>query len=251
MDSLLTFVRTFHIAFAFAGLAAFWVPALARKGGPSHVRFGKVFAFCTYCVAGSAVLMAVLHSIDLALSGVELRSEPEAYGLMLFLVYLAIVTLASVRQAIRVVDTSDDHARLRTPFHRALAAGSIVGSLSVIVFALVFWSSLSVLFLLLSPIGFGVGSGILRYMRRPPAHPRAWFFEHMGSMLGAGIAYHTAFAVFGVGRLFGLDPEGTWGIVPWILPAAIGVPASVIWDRYYRRKFVLPGTRETAETEAG
>ena len=26
-------------------------------------------------------------------------------------------------------------------------------------------------------------------------------------------------------------------IVPWVLPAAIGIPAIAIWTRYYRKKF--------------
>ena len=36
----------------------------------------------------------------------------------------------------------------------------------------------------------------------------AWWYEHMGSMLGGGIAFHTAFLVLGAGRLFGLRLDG-------------------------------------------
>jgi hypothetical protein len=56
-------------------------------------------------------------------------------------------------------------------------------------------------------------------------------------MIGGGIAFHTAFLVLGAGRLFGLQLTGANAAVLWILPTLIGLPASAIWVRYYRRKF--------------
>ena len=94
-----------------------------------------------------------------------------------------------------------------------------------------------ILLFALSPIGIGAGSGNLRYMNTPPSSPRGWMYEHLGAMLGAGIAFHTAFAVFGSTRLFDIGLTGWIAIIPWVLPAAIGIPATVIWTRHYRRKF--------------
>ena len=59
----------------------------------------------------------------------------------------------------------------------------------------------------------------------------------MGAILGGGIAFHTAFLVLGAGRLIGLRFDGLAGVIPWILPSLIGIPASEIWVRYYKRKF--------------
>jgi hypothetical protein len=59
----------------------------------------------------------------------------------------------------------------------------------------------------------------------------------MNAMIGTGIAFHTAFAVFGSGRLFDLGLEGWVAVIPWILPALIGIPAVAIWTRHYQRKF--------------
>ena len=59
----------------------------------------------------------------------------------------------------------------------------------------------------------------------------------MGAMLVTGVAFHTAFVVFGFGRLFNLGLTGFVAVVPWILPTLIGVPALVIWTRHYQRKF--------------
>jgi len=30
---------------------------------------------------------------------------------------------------------------------------------------------------------------------------------------------------------------GWIGVLPWLLPAAVGIPASVLWTRRYRRRF--------------
>ena len=85
---------------------------------------------------------------------------------------------------------------------------------------------------------------MLQYMSgKTRTSPRAWLYEHLGSMLGAGIAFHTAFAVFGSAQLFDLGLSGWTAVVPWVAPAAIGIPAIFLWTRHYRRKFGdLPGT---------
>lgn len=66
--------------------------------------------------------------------------------------------------------------------------------------------------------------------------PGQWKLEHLNALLGCGIAFHTAFAVCGINRILPLDLPGTWQVVPWILPAAIGLPAGVLLTRYYRRQ---------------
>ena len=57
-------LRALHVSTGFVGLAAFWIPALARKGGRLHVGAGRVFAACAYVVALSALgstSWALLH----------------------------------------------------------------------------------------------------------------------------------------------------------------------------------------------
>ena len=44
-----------HVATGFIGLAAFWIPLFARKGGRVHVQAGRVFTYCAYVVTVSAV----------------------------------------------------------------------------------------------------------------------------------------------------------------------------------------------------
>ena len=230
-----------HVATGFVGLAAFWIPVFARKGGRVHVQAGRVYAYCAYVVTVSAVTASVGRIAALLAQGLGPADRPETYGFALFLGYLGVVTFATVRHAIRVVETRKSPERLRTPLHEALAWASIAGSAAVVAFALAVRSDASPILLGLSPVGLVTGSGMLRLMRRPGARRMGWFYSHLGSMLGGGIAFHTAFAVFGAQRLWAYDLAGPLAVVPWLLPTALGIPAIIIWTRYYRRKFEPPG----------
>jgi hypothetical protein len=92
-------------------------------------------------------------------------------------------------------------------------------------------------FAALSPIGVLVGAGQLQFARRPYPTPMAWWYEHMGAMIGGGIAFHTAFLVLGAGRIVGLQLQGPGAALLWVLPTLIGLPVSAIWVRRYRRQF--------------
>ena len=226
-----------HVATGFVGLAAFWIPVFAGKGGRAHVQAGRVFTYCAYVVTLSAVTASAGRIVSFLVQGIGFADRPDLYGFALFLGYLGLVTFATVRQAMRVVATRRAPETLRTPFHEALGWASIAGSLAVIAFALGVWSDISPILLGLSPIGLFAGSGMLRLMHNPGAQHMGWFYSHLGSMLGGGIAFHTAFIVFGAQRLWAYDLAGPLAIVPWILPTVIGIPVIVVWTRYYRRKF--------------
>ena len=49
-----------HVATGFVGLAAFWVPIFARKGGRLHVRAGRVYAYSACVVTVSAVTVSTM-----------------------------------------------------------------------------------------------------------------------------------------------------------------------------------------------
>ena len=225
-----------HVVTGFIGLAAFWIPVFARKGGPLHVRAGRVYAYCAYVVTLSAVTASAGQVVSYQAQGIAFADRPELYGFAVFLGYLGMVTFATVRQAMRVVATRRAPEALRTPLHEALGWVSIAGSVTAIAFALGAWSDLSPILLGLSPIGLFTGSSMLRLMRNPRAQHMGWFYSHLGSMLGGGIAFHTAFIVFGAQRVWAYELAGPLAIVPWILPTVVGIPAIVVWTRYYRRR---------------
>lgn len=155
----------------------------------------------------------------------------------------ALITFAPVYHGVRVLATRTAPERLRTRFHTAINSVVIAAAAGMIVLAFV---TRQPVFAALSIIGFLVGPGNLRFARRPYPTPMAWWYEHMESMLGGGVAFHTAFLVLGAGRMFGIALDGPAAIVPWLLPTVVGVPASAIWVSYYRRKFNEAAPRAAA-----
>lgn len=245
----------FHVAAGFIGLVAFWFPVFAPKGGTVHVRAGKVFLTCAYVVAGTALTIALLTLASPFGTHPEARpDDPARMGAALaqlrfleaFLGYLAIVTFATVWHGVRVMRSRRQGTRLRTPFHTAVGVIAIAAGAGVLVLGLTFDQEARWVLLALSPIGFLVGSGMLRYARGDRKERMAHWYEHLGSMLGGGIAFHTAFAVFGIQRFIDYDLSGIVGLLPWVLPAIVGTIAIAIWTRHYRKKFGdLPSKKAT------
>ena len=241
MEWMRPIVLWIHLAAGFTGLAVFWIPALTRKGGGAHRLWGRVFAYCTYLVSASA-LVAVAHRFWSA----EGALDPQRHGFMFLLGCLALNALALMRQAVRVSQTRRDPAAIRTPFHLGLAAACIAGSVACLYLAYVNRQGPFLLFLFMGSIGFSVGGEILRYAYRAGRRAQDWFFAHMEATLGAGTAFHTAFAVFGLNRLFDLGDLGGWGLLPWIVPGVVGTAAQKLWERHYRRRFAQGAGRAAA-----
>lgn len=246
MEGLLTAARYTHILFGFIGLALFWLPVFVRKGGLWHRRVGRWFYWCANLVLGAAGVSLGTRFLGLALDGEGPRTHPEGFAFLLFLSYLAWVTWVGLRHGVLVLSLKEDREAYRTRLNLLLGYSAHAASVVLIAYALYYQPPNQIILFALSPIGFGTASGILAFHRIKDASPKAWFYEHMGSLLGTGIAFHTAFAVFGATRLFELGFHGWISVVPWVLPAAIGIPAIVIWTRYYRRRFGDLPSREVA-----
>lgn len=229
--------RFVHILFGAIGLLAFWVPVFAKKGAINHVRFGKIFLWSAYVVLGAAAVALISRVTDLLKRGIGPADEPTLFAFVVFLAYLTLVTFVIVRHGVTVLKHKRDPAALRTKINIGLAYCAFAASAAIVLYALIVSPPNKILLLALSPIGFGNGYGILRYIKSETPSKRAWMYEHIGAMLGAGIAFHTAFAVFGSARLFDIGLTGWVAIIPWVAPAVIGIPAITLWTRHYRRKF--------------
>ena len=243
MSSIYDAALAVHMFAGFAGLIAFWIPAIARKGQTLHVRAGRAFFYATCAVAATGTVMASLLLIDpLATKPLRHPVTPERAAEIqgtirltsLFLFYLVLITFVPVYHGVRVLATRNAPHTLRTPFHTAINVVVIGAAAAMVVLTFV---TRQPVFAALSVIGFLVGPGNLRFARRSYPTPMAWWYEHMESMLGGGVAFHTAFLVLGAGRLLGVTLEGPIAIVPWLLPTVIGVPATAVWVNYYRRRF--------------
>ncbi len=237
METLIEINRVGHIAIGFIGLVSWWLPIVSKKGGRNHRLFGKVFAACAYWIGFSTLISLVLRLSMAPWSTEGVGGVLSQAGFLIFLGYIGLVTVTITHWAVRVIRTRSDPPAIDTPGMRLLILGMSAGSVLVIVFALAFWSNLSIILLLLSPIGLMAGRDMRRYIAMEPRPRMAWWYEHMGAMLGAGIAFHTAFMVFGSRVVFDLSILGPFNWVPWVLPTLIGTIAGHYWERFYRRRF--------------
>ena len=237
MSEIGELLRFLHITAGTVGLVAFWVPVFSHKGARRHVRFGRIFVRAAYVVLAAAALALGVRLADLQARGLAPAEAPETYAFIVFLGYLTFITFVIIRHGMAVLRHKGEPQALRTPSHIVLAWGSVAASAALVAYAALANPPSAPALFALSPIGVFTGIGNLRYTRTAAPSPRAWWYAHLGAMLGAGIAFHTAFAVFGSTRLLGIGLEGWMAVVPWVAPTLIGVPAIALWTRHYRRKF--------------
>jgi hypothetical protein len=72
---------------------------------------------------------------------------------------------------------------------------------------------------------------IRRFTTKKTPKPMAWFFGHLGRMMGSYIATFTAFSATNLSFL----PT----LVTWLLPSLIGTIGIILFSRHYRKKFKL------------
>jgi hypothetical protein len=227
-----------HVAGGALGMVAFWVPVFARKGAWLHRRAGWAFAGAVAVVAASAVILSVWTLADPlgtrppSLADIDLdayRSGRMLTGALLG--YLGLLTFSFGWIGIRSVEFRTAHERLRGPGTLALLCTLIAASIAVLVTGLFMHAALLAA---MSVIGLLAGPRALRYVLARNPGRSEWLAQHLGAMLGAGIAFHTAFLVFGLRQVVpALHP----GPLLWIAPTLIGGAGIA----YATRRFVPRG----------
>jgi len=243
MANLFQLLRWAHIAAGGIALILFWIPAIAPKGGKIHIRAGWFYVGCMSVVVLTAFAMSGLaFTIPLAIRGIARPLSPAELADFLrnqrivatFLAYLAGVTLAAGWQGIWATKTKREPKTMRTPFSLALNALIILGGLTVLVLGIKYHSGPLIG---LSPIGPLIGARNLKYLLSGPQTRMHWWYVHLGSMIGTGIAGYTAFIVFGAARLLPSVAQNQLYTIFWVLPTIIGVTAISATIAFYRRKF--------------
>ena len=232
-------ILVLHVVIGMAAILLFWAPAFTKKGSPSHVRFGRYYVNSMYAVSATGMLMALLVFIDpLAIHGDILRRIPDpdvraeairSFWSLLF--YLGILTLASTRHGVLVLRSKAHRRELRQVPHLGLLGALTLGGPVMFVWG---YQSNAMLMMIFGGLGTLAGSGMLRYCFKAHLTRMEWWIEHLGAMIGSGIAAYTAFFSFGMRRLLSSYPD--LQLLGWILPGVIGVTISVWLTRKYRLK---------------
>jgi uncharacterized membrane protein len=216
-----------HLAAGFVALVAFWFPLFLKKGSRLHRTFGWTFVGAMGFILASAAVMTTARII----AG-DLRNS-------LFLGFLTLITFAAVYAGLRVLRIKQTPDRLYRWDRFAIDAAILIAALGLLYSY--FFVDAFVLWLVFGIVGLVIAVPDLRRFRNPPARvPRWWWFEHMQSMIIAGMAAHIAFFAFGATRIWpDLYAGQPWwlAVLPWVAPFPIAFAAIALLERYYRRKF--------------
>lgn len=220
-----------HIAVGSVALALFWVPALARKGSPLHVRAGKYYAVAMYFVSITAFVASIIVLADpLGIRRPGEIFEPERAAALaarfrmfsLFLLMLSVLVFTSLRHGIAALRERQSPGTLSRPGHKALIAALALLALIVGTLGIVEGQLLLIIF---GGIGLAASWGMFRDLRLKQPSASELVVAHLNGLIGSGIGAYTAFFAFGGSRFFSDLLPGQWQVVPWVLPAIVGTLA--------------------------
>ena len=225
-----------HVAGGAVALIAFWIPALTKKGAPLHRKAGRVY------VRGMSIVLAT--SLPLSIASF-VRGN---WVVGTFLLYLFVITGTALYSGLRALQSKSGPQAYITPMYKATAWATLLGGIAVLVVGVTTKMWLLAGF---SLIGLTAGPSAIALIRNPPNDPKFWWYEHLGGMIGTGIAAHVAFLNFGAQRLIAGFDVGSWGMLAWVAPVAIGLIASNRIEAHYRAKFSpVRATPSTAAAKA-
>lgn len=210
-----------HIAAGTLALLVGLIPMLGRKGGPLHVRAGRVYVYSMMLVAATAVVLCLL--------------QPLTVG-RLFLTSVAVLSFYLSFSGWRAARRHS--ATLPLP-DAVLAGFSALVGLAMVATGL--WRGVVLFAFIGGLICIFAGLDTWRALCPAPATaPTAWLFRHFTRMGGSYISAFTAFIVVNVGRWIPETAPAWAGLVGWIAPTIIGTALIVSTARRYRARLSKP-----------
>lgn len=226
METLHEIARWSHISVGTLAFASLWTAAFTRKGGKPHRAAGRVYIWTMVIVLTTAAVLTLTT-----------LTRGQWIGAV-FLFYLLTITATSLWMGKRTLSHKGDaRGYTRGPF---LAVGvlNIIAAAGAAAVGLI---AEQYFIVGVSIIGFLIGFSVISVWRKPPEHPRFWLKEHIGGMVGAGIATHVAFASVGLRQLFPDIDATVITIWPWLVPVVGGfVLGGLAERRYVDRAAPLP-----------
>ncbi len=214
MYSLVLFA---HASVGALALIAYWTAGLAKKGSPVHRAAGKVFMLAMLFILASALVFV---------------SRFVARGLLMqaaFFAYLFVISATALATGWLALKLKKDHRRYTGAWYRALGAFNVVCGAGILVLGL---HGGGAVFTGFSMVGILRGGLMLKLSRQAPS-PRWWLREHLGSMIGNGVAVHVAFLLVGLNRLLPEQWQGHTTTLGWLLPLLVAAVAGVMLGRKY------------------
>lgn len=222
-----------HVSLGVAALFTYWVAALARKGSVPHKLAGKVYVL--------AMIGLLIPAFPLSVR--VLQHYSVVFGWFLF--YLLLITATALWQGWFATRHKRDFAAYAGRGFRRLAWANIVGGAGILGLGAATGQPILLGFSLVGILG---GRGMLRLAGTGPAHPRWWMEQHLGAMLGCGVATHIAFLQLGLPRLLPALAGQTMQTLAWLGPLGVAALARLWLGRKYLPKPVAEVADAAAST---
>ncbi len=206
-----------HICAGFTSFLLAPVALATAKGGRQHKRWGMVYLWAMGVVAATALPMAL-------------------YRPVLFLAMVAVFSFYAAFSGYRVLKLKDlargGEAR---PMDWTAGVLTFLSSLTLAIvgaFRPAWIQSFGIVAIIFGLLGMRLAAVQMGSFVHKPKEKMFWWYTHLGNFIGSYIAAWTAFSVV---TLPSILHHG--GIVFWLWPTAIGVPAIAITTGYYKRRF--------------
>jgi len=219
--SLYKIVLAIHGGLGALSLITFWLAGFAKKGSPLHRAAGKIYLL--------AMVALLIPALPLAIRTLLYKSQLGG----VFLLYLWVIVITSVWQSWRAIRDKRDWARYVGPVFRGLAWLSIGSGLIVLAVGVFLAKQSQAIFIGFSAVGLLNGYSMLKFTRQPPDSPRWWLKEHLGAMIGNGVATHIAFLSIGLPKLMPMLAGPLLQNIAWLGPLALAVVARILLGRKY------------------
>jgi uncharacterized membrane protein len=211
-----------------AGASSFLLAPVAlvtAKGGKQHKRWGMVYFWSMGVVAATALPMALFRPV-------------------LFLALVSVFSFYLVFSGYRVLKLKDlarGGSAKPVDWIAACLAFAVCACLAALgVFRPAAVQHLGIVAIVLGLVGMRATSMDLYCFMHKPTEKMFWWYSHLGKFIGSYIAAWTAFSTVTLPHVF---PHA--GVILWLWPISVGVPAIVLTTAYYKRKFA-PRSRVVA-----
>jgi uncharacterized membrane protein len=211
-----------HASIGGLALATFWIAGMSKKGSPIHKAAGKI-----YLLAMTGIIMSAL---PLAIS-MLLNKNPVGGA---FFLYLLVITTTSVWCSWRAIRDKRDWARYVGSVFKILTVLNFFSAIAIVLVAVLIPNDLQIILMAFSSIGMINAVTMFRFMRKAPADPRWWLGQHLGSMIGNGVATHIAFLSIGLPKLLPMLSGPVLQNMAWLGPLTLSIFAGI----YLKRKYV-------------
>lgn len=222
MEQLIDVLFYIHVIAGTVSLIMFWIPVFAQKRKGLHTAIGKWYVYCMWAVVITAFLLSVKN---FAIG---------RYNIAFLLGFLSLVTANPLWYAIGIMKSKKTHTGTFLLTYLILHIAIVLLGGSLLIYGLFYVeTSAKYLMIIFGSLAVLDIRELLRVREMKSSQPD-WYKVHYSGMITTGIAAYTAFFAFGGSRLLANILINEWQLIPWTLPAVIGILSIRIMN--YRRK---------------